>query len=581
MTAPDDVEEPTGTVLDELNIDGLWWPPDYLLMDTGLWHVTETTKGQREHHICHWPMAISRILTDTDDASVYIEVAWHDGHQWKTLVLPREHAMVAGRLVAYARLGLPVDSTKSAKVTAYLSAFERANIAVIPTGRAAARLGWHGDAFAWGHIALGDDEMVVSLPAGTEELAEGMKEAGDAAEWVEHVLKPVSAFPWVLAAVFASVAPLLVSMIREAEGFTFELAGITSGGKTTALSVAASVWGAPSRLIGSWDATRVGIETRLAASGTLPVFLDDTASINDPALVEQVLYDVTKGRTRARGRADGGIRATRSWQTVLLSTGEEACVALAGKGGARMRSVCLLGHPFERQDPETAKVVNALRSAVHRFHGHLGPAVVRVLQGYDRDELELRYRRYRDVWASSCASPFAFRLGGHLAVLQLAGEIIEEAEFPLGKSPHEVLQPVWRHVVDHLVDVDPSVRALRDVYEWMLENEAAFYGGVEDGRSTWVGAWQEGATWTEVAILPRVLERVLQPEHRLEPTLRAWAERGWLVRESERRLRRRTTVGNQRPRCVVILRAAFEEINEADAAAQPNLRTLSGALGGR
>jgi len=80
---------------------------------------------------------------------------------------------------------------------------------------------------------------------------------------------------------------------------------------------------------------------------------------------------------------------------------------------------------------------------------------------------------------------------------------------------------------------------------------------------------------------PRVLERLLQPEHRMEPTLRAWAERGWLVRESERRLRRRTTVGSQRPRCVVILRAAFEEINETDRAARPSLRTLSGALGGR
>ena len=114
----------------------------------------------------------------------------------------------------------------------------------------------------------------------------------------------------------------------------------------------------------------------------------------------------------------------------------------------------------------------------------------------------------------------------------------------------------------------------------MLENEAAFYGRGGDSRSTWVAAWRDGAAWTEVAVLPRVLERLLQPEHRLGLTLRAWAERGWLVRESERRLRRRTTVGSQRPRCVVILRVAFEEINEADAVAPPNLRTLSGALGG-
>jgi len=256
-------------------------------------------------------------------------------------------------------------------------------------------------------------------------------------------------------------------------------------------------------------------------------------------------------------------------------------VLAAAKGGARMQSVCLLGHPFDRRDPETAMVVNGLRSAVHRFHGHLGPAVVRLLQGYDHEELEHRYRDHRDVWAASSSSPFAFRLGGHLAVLQLAGEIIEETEFPVGNSPREILQPVWQHVVDHLVDVDPCVRALRRVYDWMLEHETSFYGRVEDGRSTWVGAWQEGATWPEVAILPRALEHLLQPKHRLEPTLRAWAERGWLVRESERRLRRRTTVGNQRPRCVVILRAAFEEINEAEAAVQPNLRTLSGALGGR
>lgn len=541
-------------------------PPNYEARDDGLWEITTTPGGQtRERLVSHRLVVITKILTDSDDGGVHISLAWHDGVEPRDIVLPRNDAFSPRGLQRATRTGFPTASNLAARLVAYLAAFEAVNAASIPRATVATRLGWHGpDSFVWGKNVIGTGSVEVNLPCGVERLADGLSVKGNRDAWRDDIYRIAVAFPAVATGIYAALVPILLPRIPDSEGFTYELAGVTSGGKTTALTVAASVWGDPAKVIGTWDTTRVGVEGRLAVSGNLPLYLDDTAAIEDEAIVQQVLYDVTKGTGRSRGNINGGLRKTGGWKTVLLSTGEEAATSQATRGGARMRSVVFEGLPFRWNNPKTAKIVHHLRIRVGEHHGHLGPAVVRLLQRNASIDLTPKYREFQLAWAKRSKSPFAHRVAGHFALLELAGHLIEKTDMGRGVNPIEVLEPVWQSVMAGLQDVDPAVRALRKLRAWMSLHESDFWGRVSGmpQRSKWVGAWEAGSSWQEVSVLPAALEKTLGLDFRTDTIVRAWDSKGWLRRDGKNRVRPKVQVGKSRMRCVVIVRGAFLEIGE-------------------
>jgi hypothetical protein len=78
----------------------------------------------------------------------------------------------------------------------------------------------------------------------------------------------------------------------------------------------------------------------------------------------------------------------------------------------------------------------------------------------------------------------------------------------------------------------------------------------------WYGAWDQGDDFEYLAVLPTVVEGVLQ-EHKFEPEaiFSGWKERGWLATDGDgNRVTRKCGLAGKRPRMVVIRRAAIEEV---------------------
>lgn len=535
--------------------------PYFVSNDAQLIHIKQLANGnERVTLVSHRPIWISKITVDADTGEQSFTLCWDSGLGIESVVIPRRQALSTSGLLALTSKGFPTDPQKVRHLVAMISTYERAHLTSLPRGTAASRLGWHGNAFAAGHRVLGDLSLSVMTDPGLDDLVGGFQDQGDPATW-HGMARNVAHLPGLVFGLYAAVAPTVLGLLDDVEGFTCEWAGTTSTGKSTAMRLAASVWGSPARIIGSWDTTRVGLEARLATSGNLPVFLDDTAAVSDPKIIEDVVYDITKGRTRSRGTSSGSSQRSRRYRTVLISTGEQPITSFGTKGGARARSVVFRDPPLGVVTPQAGELAKDIHFGTLDSHGHLGRAVVETLLKADPAKLGQDYRVLARKWSSKSTSPVATRIGSHFAVLHLAGQLIEETELALGADPEAVLSDIWNQVAPTFENVDPSIRALQHLYGWLIKHQSEFYGRAENRTSGWSGAWPAGSAWKSVALLPGTLEGALGRKFDLEATIDAWARRGWLDRDGDRR-QKRFTVGNDRPRCHAILRSAFMSIGE-------------------
>jgi putative DNA primase/helicase len=112
-------------------------------------------------------------------------------------------------------------------------------------------------------------------------------------------------------------APLLPIVSIESGGF--HLVGETSQGKTTILSVAASVTGIKD--IPHWRTTTNGLESTATAFNHLCLPLDEIGQA-DPRQVGDVAYMLANGQGKARMTKNLTNRKSKTWQLMVLSSGE-------------------------------------------------------------------------------------------------------------------------------------------------------------------------------------------------------------------------------------------------------------------
>jgi putative DNA primase/helicase len=176
---------------------------------------------------------------------------------------------------------------------------------------------------------------------------------------------------------FAS--PLLPIVDIESGGF--HLVGATSQGKTTILSVAASVTGVKD--IPHWRTTTNGLESTATAFNHLCLPLDEIGQA-DPRDVGNIAYMLANGQGKARMTKNLTNRKLKTWRLMVLSSGEVglgsymAQANITQKGGQEVRLPDIPAVPensiygcFETiHGADTAvQFVSALDSAVKEHHG--------------------------------------------------------------------------------------------------------------------------------------------------------------------------------------------------------------------
>lgn len=554
--------------------EGLVCPPGYSVRPDGVWTVRLSEDGSVETgaRICSGPVLIVGVMGDVETGAIWWRLeTYRDGTGWISRVVPRHECASARDIVPMATWGLPVDSTTAADLVRYLSATEAANLRVLPGVAIAARMGWHGDGYLWGRewIAPPSGGLSVHLhaPDGIGTLADGFRAAGTLSGWLQDVWGSVSMYPAVVLGVYAALVPPLYRVLEgeSAPLWVMEWAGTTSAGKSTALRVAASCWGAPSRHNGcvrGWDSTRVGVEVPAVATSGLPLMLDE-AQVGDPKVLARAAYTYVQGIGKARGTPGMGLRPPTRWQGVLLSTGERSLSSHAdtGAGGDRVRCLTLRSSPL---GGATADDLVGIETAVETHHGHVGPAVARWLVANPDRWPELRERyKFLCRWVRTefaTVEPVALRMAAYVALMMLAAEVADYAAgLPAPDcDPWGLAQEV---ILGTAGEAAPHVRAMRDIASWCAGNAALFEGRRKDKTpptTGWAGAWVDTPTWTYVGFLPVVLREVLgRLRYDTDSIVSAWRDAGW-VDVVGGRIDPVTAFGDRRARMIRVLRRGMD-----------------------
>ena len=279
----------------------------------------------------HWICSPIRVVSlprshSGDDWGRLIELIDPDGNtkQW---AMPAELLAADGAEMRRELMRLGVEIAYEARKR---QAFQNLLVSWRPEKRSIVtqKLGWADascTAFALGNgKTLGDEDVVYQSPY-AQTAAASMHAKGTLEGWKSEVVPLLQGNPiLVFSACMAFGGPLLE--MTGVQGGGVNLRGESSKGKTTALEVATSVWGAKSA-VQTWRATDNGLEGIACAFNSTLLCLDEMGQVN-PKVAGAAAYMMANGKGKSRADRGGRARPAAEWSLLFLSSGE---ISLADK----------------------------------------------------------------------------------------------------------------------------------------------------------------------------------------------------------------------------------------------------------
>lgn len=366
-----------------------------LTLETGHYTITTNVIGPTGIVCAHPIIPVERQL-DLVTGEYSYTIAFARGPVWGKITLPAKVLASSKKIVEpLAAVGVSVTDATAADLVSYLNDMIDRNFETIPTVRTSSRMGWNGEDF----LPYSDD-IIFSGEESAQNLFRSIKSAGSFLEWQKaintvrhgsgtfHGLNVDNALIRIMLA--ASFAAPLVSKFAKYNPIV-HLYGGSSNGKSLAQKVCATVWGSDDYLQ-TWNATRVGHETKLDMLRNLPYIVEDSqnASPEIAKNISRFAYVMESGYGKSRGKKDGGLRRQMEWQTTIISTGEKPMVEAESDGGSIARVVSLnsLGKALFA-DP------TAISDIIDENYGLAGPIFVKYLS---EPVLEKAAARHKELW---------------------------------------------------------------------------------------------------------------------------------------------------------------------------------------
>ena len=582
LTTPDLVTESLPDYLTE-GLPTFLVPSGYDIDVGGIYALSTTGEDGTiiREKVCSAPIIITQRGRDAETGLMQVEVAWVEPPgpgkgrpAWRAHTVERGVLFDSRRLTALIDVGAPVTSVTVSEVIKWLTAFEDINQHKIPLTNGAMRLGWQRDGsflLPDGHIKTeGQQELKLFPMEGMEPIMKSLKTGGTWEGWLETV-ELLRDHPLAMLAIYASVASVL-QRITKGSNYAVDWSNETSSGKTTALRVAASVWGYPAEdddegFIFSWDATKVWVERAAGFLHSLPLILDETKRVKNPKQIADVLFDFCSGKGKGRGTLQG-VDKVNTWNTVLLSTGEQRLTSFTNDGGVRARVLALQGAPIAGPAQTARVVADTVRGRLYGHYGHLGREVVKYLVYHKAawPQFKEAFETRRDSYAGITNTAVGGRLAAYVASLDLAQSVCETLGVPAPSS--DPIEFLIQAVRDGANDADRARDAFLCSASWAAMNRHRFWGsraaiarGTGMPGNGWVGRWEDGNTeWSHICIEANALRGILDRHGFIyEEVVHRWGARGWLD-ITARGVTRSKRIDGVAAGCVCLRRDIYEDI---------------------
>ena len=522
--------------------------------------------GKSVKQITTAPIFICARGTDMSTGRALRQVIWYSrGTGWHAKFFPREKLLSAAGIRILVSYDVSVTPESTRELIRYLFDFEQANAASLLTMSLSTRMGWLPDgSFLLPDVHLTPPDSKLSLylaPTPTfESMLPAWNPAGSWADWVASV-RTVLDYPHMMLALYASAAAPLLRILNT-PGFVVDFNGETTGGKTTALRLAASVWGAssdehPSTMF-SWDITKNWSERLCYFLHSLPVVLDDTKQARHRHRVSQVVYSFCQGK----GAVTSKRNANLSWRTILISSGEAPAISYSKHAGILARVLSVPGKPLGSDIQRGARLSEDMQRALRDNHGHLGRRIIEYLVSNQNNRIGFQqlFRQLSADYAEVAGSPIGRRHARNLACLEVAASIVHQLGVPKPTvDPFSILLESIKEVEE---DADHPLSAFAYICEWSVMNSSNFWGRHDDHtppRAGWAGSWKASDDWSYIGFVRERLDQLLRSAgYYPQDILPVWKDRGWFDDKPRRRVR----VGGGITACICLRRSAVENVLE-------------------
>jgi uncharacterized protein (DUF927 family) len=289
-----------------------------------------------------------------------------------------------------------------------------------------------------GADALGETVVLEDAEAGNYE------SKGALAEWQAGVGTLAAEHPWMIFAIGTALAGPLAYLVG-AEGGGIHFVGRSSIGKSRLVAAAASVWGRGETegngYVRTWRATANGMEGA-AARATHTLLALDEIGVGDPREVAAAVYTIANGTGKQRAQRDGSAQAPRTWNVMVISSGEVSVeTKIAEDRGRKARAgqaVRLLDIPADRElghgvfdSPgafaDAGKLADAVKAAATAAYGTAGPAFIKGIIERGPDEIsnwvQNGIEKFVQQYVPAGASEQVGRVARKLGVIAAAGEL--------------------------------------------------------------------------------------------------------------------------------------------------------------
>jgi len=334
--------------LEGIELHGASQPANWnVTMDKGIQKIVYSKDGSSIVTVCPSPVVLSKRFKSVDGTAEKVELAFYKDNLWSRIIVPRSYAFNKSALINCADRGLPVASKNASDMVDYLYDYENANVRNIPLMKSTERLGWIDDTSFFPYTAKNDICFETDFED-SNEIHKSLAEHGNFDTWLEYATKlrdnPYGRF--MLASSFASV--LLEPLSHRV--FFVNIWHDTTSGKSAACKMAVSVWGNPLKLMGSFNATAVGLERKADTLRNVIYGLDERQLANENRLpMAQIVYGLSNGFGRIRGSKEGGIQSMTNWRLIVLSTAEEPLLSDDSHDGMNTRVMEIHGVPIENK----------------------------------------------------------------------------------------------------------------------------------------------------------------------------------------------------------------------------------------
>jgi len=372
---------------------------------------------------------------------------------------------------------------------------------------AALRTGWHDESFVLPQRTIGARNIKFQ----SEHAAHNdFVTAGTLEGWQENVAALCKGNPVLLLAMLAAFAGPLLKRAKQQEtgGAGIHLVGDSSLGKTTALQVAGSTWGAPG-FVRTWRATSNGLEATAATLNDTLLVLDEISEC-DPREIGAIVYSLANGVGKQRASRTGSSRETARWRIMALSSGERSLSAHMIEGGKRIKAgqeARLLDIPATTRThglfdalhefPDGRSFADSLKQATGKHYGHAGPAFVKALIA-DTQDLPALYAKACSLPGFTGHDGVENRAAGVFALLGLAGELATEyaiTGWDKGDAMDAALLgfDLWREFRGE--GQTETRQILKAVSDFILRNGDARFSTIDDRTAVRdrAGYWRESA----------------------------------------------------------------------------------------